>query len=67
MAVNSILKGILHLPETHDIEIAPGIFLIGEPVPRPDLGPMAMACLANVHGCLAVVQLSISFTGKEKS
>lgn len=55
------MKGTLKLPKMDGVEIAPGIYLIGEPTPRPDLGDMAMACLANVSGALAVVQLSIKW------
>ena len=57
-------EGELILPKMDGVEITPGIFLIGEPVPRPDLGKTALVCLAEVRGMLALVQLSIVF--KEK-
>jgi len=51
--------GSLKLPKMDGVEISPGVWLIGEPTPRPDLGNLALACLANVGGCLAVVQLKL--------
>lgn len=53
------LTGKLILPECDGKEIRPGVFLIGEPTPRPDLGPRSLACLADVCGTLAVVELTI--------
>jgi len=58
------ITGTLTLPKCDGKEIKPGIILIGEPTPRPDLGPNALACLANVLGTLCLVQLSVKF--KEK-
>ena len=55
------IEGRITIPETDGVEIHPGVWLIGEPTPRPDLGKTAMACLANVNGMLAVVQLTIAF------
>jgi hypothetical protein len=60
------IKGNINLPKMDGIEISPGVYLIGEPIPRPDLGKTAMACLANVQGMLAVVQLSIVFKPNPK-
>lgn len=40
-------------------EIQPGIVLIGEPTPVP--GTNLMRALANVHGLLCVVELSVMF------
>ena len=56
------MEAKLILPKMDGVEITPGIFLIGEPVPRPDLGKTALVCLANVYGMLATVELSIKFT-----
>ncbi len=41
------------------LEVKPGVFLIGDPTPRPDLGSDRFACLANYNGMLCVVELSI--------
>ncbi len=51
--------GKLILPKMDGLEIRPGVTLIGEPAPMP--GSDKLRCLANVAGCLAVVQLSIKF------
>ena len=60
-----MITGNLILPKTDGVEIYPGIFLIGSPTPRPDLGDNKMACLANFFGRLVVVELSIKFLPKE--
>ena len=54
-----MIIGELILPSIRGREIAPGIFAVSEPVPRPDLGDNRMACLADVYGALCVVELSI--------
>ena len=56
-----IKGGIVTLPKMDGFEISQGIFLIGEPTPRPDLGKTALACLANINGMLGLVELSIKF------
>ena len=56
--------GHLQLDNLDDYEVSPGVFLIGNPTPRPDLGDNKMACLANVNGALCVVELSIKLRGK---
>ena len=61
-----MLNDILNMPKTDGVEIAPEIFLIGTPTPRPDLGPNRLACLANVLGALCVVELSITPRKEEK-
>lgn len=43
--------------------IAPGITLIGEPAPVP--GTDKLRCLANVCGCLAIVELRLKFSAPE--
>lgn len=53
------VKGTLDLPEMDGLEIRPGIILIGEPTPLP--GTDKFRCLANVEGCLALVELGIKF------
>lgn len=53
------LVGQLQIPKTHGKQVAPGVFLIGEPTPRPGLGDNSLACLADVHGMLCVVELSV--------
>lgn len=53
------MTGELILPKMANLEIRPGITLIGEPTPMP--GSNKLRCLANVLGCLAVVELSIKF------
>jgi hypothetical protein len=47
------------LPSTDGLEIRPGVTLIGEPSPVP--GTDTLRCLANVEGCLCVVELRIKF------
>jgi hypothetical protein len=64
---NFKLEGTLILPKTNGVEIKPEIFLIGEPTPRPDLGKTSLACLANVHGMLCTVELTIKFKENEMS
>ena len=58
------LIGNITIPDTDGIDIEPGIVLIGNPIPRPDLSPTALVCLANVYGALGLVQLSIKFKDK---
>ena len=53
------IVGELLLPSLDGREVAPDVFLLGEPSPRPDLGPNKMACLANVRGELWLVELSM--------
>ena len=53
------MKGELILPKLDGVEITPGVFLIGEPTPRPDLGKTSLACLADVEGMLYTVELTI--------
>ena len=47
------------LPRMDGREVAPGIWLIGEPTPVP--GTSLMRCLANCGGALAIVELRIRF------
>ena len=51
----------LPMPDTDGVEISPGVFLIGSPTPRPDLGDNKMVCLANVGGALCTVELAFKF------
>jgi hypothetical protein len=60
-----MITGNLNLPKTDGIEIYPGIYLIGSPTARPDLGDNKMTCLANFFGNFVVVELSIRFLPKE--
>jgi hypothetical protein len=53
----------LILSKMDGVEITPGIFLIGEPTPRSDLGDMSFACLANINGMLVVVELVAKLKG----
>jgi len=57
--VTTDIVGELLLPSLDGREVAPDVFLLGEPSPRPDLGPNKMACLANVRGELWLVELSM--------
>lgn len=57
--MTEVLRGELKMPKCSGKEIRPGVFLIGEPTPRPDLGPNKFACLADVSGALCLVELSI--------
>jgi hypothetical protein len=54
-----MIEGSLDLPKMDGMEIRPGVRLIGEPTPTP--GTDKLRCLANVLGCLCVVELSIKF------
>ena len=54
-----LMVGRLDMPSMNGKEVAPEIYLIGEPVVRPDLGPNKMACLASTPYGLALVELSI--------
>lgn len=54
---------LLQLPELKGVEISPGIVLLEEPTPIP--GTALFRCLANVHGCLAVVELKLKFKKAE--
>jgi hypothetical protein len=53
------LLGELQLPKMGGTEVTPGVVLIGEPAPVP--GTDRLRCLANVCGCLALVELRIRF------
>lgn len=55
------MEGKLTLPKMDGVEIKPGVFLIGEPTPRPDLGKTSLACLADIRGMLCTVELTIKF------
>ena len=59
------IVGELLLPSLDGREVAPDVFLLGEPSPRPDLGPNKMACLANVRGELWLVELSMVFRERQ--
>ena len=61
-----MLTGKVELPKCDGKEICPGVRLIGEPTPRPDLGPNKMACLANVGGKLCLVELSLKLENKNE-
>ena len=58
-----MITGSLNLPKMDGMEVRPGVVLIGEPTPMP--GSDKLRGLANVLGCLCVVELSIKF--KEKA
>lgn len=51
--------GTVTIPKMDDTEIAPGIWLIGEP--SPVVGTNKLRCLANVKGSLCVVELAMKF------
>ena len=51
--------GSLSLPSLTGIEISPGVWLMGEPTPVA--GSNKLRCLADVHGALCVVELSMKF------
>ncbi len=59
------VEGELTLPKMNGVEISPGIWLIGEPTPRPDLGKVSMSCLANISGILAVIELTLKLKEKK--
>lgn len=53
-----MITGVINLPKMDGEEISPGITLIGEPTAMP--GTNKLRCLANVYGCLAVVELKVT-------
>ena len=53
------ITGTIQLPKLNGIEIRPGITLVGEATAMPDTDKLR--CLANVYGCLCVVELRIKF------
>ena len=55
------MEGKIILPKMNGKEIYPGVYAMGEPTPRPDLGPNKLAILVEINGCLCVVELSIKF------
>jgi len=60
------ILGEVRLPTLDGVEIQPNVFLIGEPTPRPDLGPTSFACLANVAGALCLVELTLRLSATMK-
>ena len=60
------MTGEIRLPKTDGVEVKPGIFLIGDPAPRPDIGPTALVCLANIHGMMGLVELSLKFVKEDQ-
>lgn len=54
-----VAQGVAQMPKLKGVEIQPGITLLEEPVPVE--GTNKLRALANVCGCLAVVELSIKF------
>lgn len=57
-------NGSMSIPKMDGQEIAPGIFLIGEPTPIT--GTNKLRCLANVYGSLGVVELKITFASEAR-
>lgn len=57
--------GEMQLPKMDGVEISPGIFLIGEPIPIE--GSSKLRCLANVGGALCLVELAIKFPRKARA
>jgi hypothetical protein len=51
--------GALTLPKMDGVQIAPRVWLIGEPTPI--VGTDRLRCLADVGGALAVVELRLRF------
>jgi len=47
------------LPKLNGCEVSPGVWLIGEPTPIT--GTDKLQCLANIEGCLCVVELQLRF------
>ena len=54
------IEATVVLPKMDGEEIAPDVFLIGEPSVRAD---GKLVCLANVRGMLAVLELALTFAG----
>lgn len=56
----SLVLGTLQLMSKLDgQEISPGVFLVGEPTPRP--GTDKLVCLADVGGAFCFVELRLKF------
>jgi hypothetical protein len=53
------ITGNMTLPKMDGKEVSPGIFLIGEPTPMP--GSNKLRALADIHGALCVIELSLKF------
>lgn len=51
--------GSLQMPKLDGHEIAPRVYLIGEPMPV--VGTDRFRCLADFYGAMAVIELSIKF------
>lgn len=51
--------GDLVLPKMDGMEVANGIWLVGEPTPVP--GTNLLRCLAQVGNALAIIELSLKF------
>lgn len=56
------MEGVINIPKFHGMEVSPGVVLIGEPTPLA--GTNKLKCLANVGGCLALVELRLIFKKK---
>lgn len=54
-----MLAGEMKLPKMDGAEIAPGIYLVGEPSPLP--GTDKLRCLARIGDALGIVELKLKF------
>ena len=60
-----MITGALTLPKMDGKEVSPGIFLIGEPTPVS--GTDKLRSLANVNGCLCLIELALKFSQNEST
>lgn len=58
-----LIQGELILPKLDGVEIRPGVVILGEPTPIP--GTDKLQALANVVGCLCLIELKITFKGEQ--
>lgn len=57
----------LTMPKMIGKEISPDVWVLTEPVLRPDLGDNKFVCLADYHGALALIEVSLRINRKEKA
>jgi hypothetical protein len=57
--------GALSLPSLDGHEVSPGVWLVGEPTPVA--GTDKLRCLANVGGCLCLVELRLKFAAPQQA
>lgn len=54
-----MIIGTVEMPKIDGMEVSPGVFIVGEPAPIP--GTNKFRALADMAGCLVIVELSLKF------